>query len=213
MKTLLLISFLTATVVFMACNNNTSKPNENSAENKDTSSAQVSANNTQVQKPGTTDDIVSGYLNLKNALAGDNGKEAASAANQIVVFLAGLDTSAFTPEQKKTYDDVKDDIKEHAEHIGANSTDIAHQREHFDQLSQDMIDFVKSTGSSQTLYKDYCPMYNKSKGASWLSEMKEIKNPYLGEKMPTCGVVKEEIKAKGLQRSEKYYLYRWLFLS
>jgi hypothetical protein len=28
----------------------------------------------------------------------------------------------------------------------------------------------------------------------WLSETKEIKNPYLGQKMPDCGTVEEEIK-------------------
>jgi hypothetical protein len=37
-------------------------------------------------------------------------------------------------------------------------------------------------------------MYNNNKGASWLSETKEIKNPYLGKKMPDCGEVKEEIR-------------------
>ncbi|MDQ6756917.1 MAG: DUF3347 domain-containing protein, partial [Bacteroidota bacterium] len=43
-------------------------------------------------------------------------------------------------------------------------------------------------------YKDFCPMYNNNKGAIWLSEVKDIKNPYLGKKMPTCGNMKEEIK-------------------
>ena len=37
-------------------------------------------------------------------------------------------------------------------------------------------------------------MYNNKKGAFWLSETKEIKNPYLGKAMPTCGTIKEEIK-------------------
>jgi hypothetical protein len=36
-------------------------------------------------------------------------------------------------------------------------------------------------------------MYNDKKGAIWLSETKEIKNPYYGKKMLTCGNVKEEI--------------------
>jgi hypothetical protein len=47
---------------------------------------------------------------------------------------------------------------------------------------------------NQTLYKDFCPMYNEGKGATWISETREIKNPYLGKKMATCGSVKEEIK-------------------
>jgi hypothetical protein len=37
-------------------------------------------------------------------------------------------------------------------------------------------------------------MYNNGKGASWLSETKEVKNPYMGKSMPTCGTLKEEIK-------------------
>jgi len=94
------------------------------------------------------------------------------------------------------YDDVKDDVKEHAEHISASGSNTAHQREHFDMLSKDMIDLVKAAGTTKTLYRDFCPMYNNKKGASWLSETKEIKNPYYGNEMPKCGVVKEEIKPK-----------------
>jgi hypothetical protein len=37
-------------------------------------------------------------------------------------------------------------------------------------------------------------MYNNNKGADWISEKKEISNPYLGKEMPTCGTVKEELK-------------------
>jgi Cu(I)/Ag(I) efflux system membrane fusion protein len=33
-----------------------------------------------------------------------------------------------------------------------------------------------------------------NKGAYWLSETKEIRNPYFGDKMMTCGEVKKEFK-------------------
>jgi hypothetical protein len=105
-----------------------------------------------------------------------------------------VDENALNADQKKVYADVKDDIKEHAEHISTNGNKIAHQREHFDMLSKDMYDLVKVVKPSQTLYHDRCPMYNDGKGATWLSEVKEIKNPYLGKKMPDCGTVQEEIK-------------------
>ena len=94
----------------------------------------------------------------------------------------------------KLYADVEEDAKEHAEHIGSNAGNIKHQREHFDMLSKDMYDLVKSFGTGQTLYHAFCPMYNDNKGAYWISETKEIKNPYFGKEMPTCGEVKEEIK-------------------
>ena len=61
-------------------------------------------------------------------------------------------------------------------------------------LSKDMYDMVKTFGAGQTLYQDFCPKYNDNKGATWLSETKEIKNPYMGKKQPTCGTMKEEIK-------------------
>jgi hypothetical protein len=105
-----------------------------------------------------------------------------------------LDKSLLTDEQKKIYEDVEDDAREAAEHIGENAGKIEHQREHFDILSNDLYDLVKAFGSSQVLYKDFCPMYNDKEGAIWLSESKTIKNPYYGKKMLTCGSMKEEIK-------------------
>lgn len=157
---------------------------------------------TNAEKSATSDvksatlikEMVEHYLHLKNALAGDNGKEAAAAGKAIVVAMGKVDTSSFTAEQKKVYEDVEDDAREHAEHIGENSGDIEHQREHFDMLSKDMYDLVKAFGSTQLLYKDFCPMYNDKKGAIWLSETKQIKNPYYGKKMLSCGSMKEEIK-------------------
>jgi hypothetical protein len=37
-------------------------------------------------------------------------------------------------------------------------------------------------------------MANNGKGAFWLSETKDIKNPYMGKAMLTSGSIKEEIK-------------------
>lgn len=194
MKAILLTLSLTAAVILFSCSNNNSK--ESGDASKD-SIPQDTGNNTGISKAGSINEVVSGYLSLKNALTDDNEKDAAAAASQVNAALANLDESAFTAEQKKVYDEVKDDIKEHAEHIASKSSDIAHQREHFDLLSQDVIDLVGAMGSSQTLYKDFCPMYNNKKGAYWLSETKEIKNPYYGKEMLTCGEVRGEIKPKG----------------
>jgi hypothetical protein len=43
--------------------------------------------------------------------------------------------------------------------------------------------------SSEPVYQVYCPM----KKANWLSSSKEIKNPYFGSAMLTCGKVVETI--------------------
>ncbi|CAF3291876.1 unnamed protein product, partial [Rotaria sp. Silwood2] len=66
-------------------------------------------------------EIIAGYLQLKNALAKDNGQDAAAAGNAMVATLAKVDMKNIPEQQMKSYMDVADDIKEHAEHIGANA--------------------------------------------------------------------------------------------
>ena len=153
-----------------------------------TSSASIS------KEDGAMKEMVAQYLQIKNALVNDNGKDAASAGNAFVASMGKMDAKSLPADKKKIWENLADDAKEMAEHIGKNADMIEHQREHFDMLSNDMYDMVKAFGVGQTLYQDHCPMYNNNKGAYWLSETKEIKNPYLGKKMPVCGSVKEEIK-------------------
>ncbi|WP_025145900.1 DUF3347 domain-containing protein [Pedobacter jeongneungensis] len=150
----------------------------------------LTADQTPKNSPAT---ILDAYLKLKNALSADNGKNAAAAGNELVKAFAGFDQSKLTPSQRKTYVDIESDAKEHAEHIGLNAGNIPHQREHFDMLSKDIYDIVKLLGPGRELYVDRCPMYNKGKGAIWISEVKDIKNPYFGKAMSTCGAIRETL--------------------
>lgn len=199
-----MIGVAIAATTLAACNNGNDK-NTDAKHNDvhtDTSMAmhQQTTDTTSSQSVATNPafpakEIIAGYLQLKNALAKDNGQDAAAAGNAMVATLAKVDMKTIPEQQMKSYMDVADDIKEHAEHIGANGGKIEHQREHFIMMSKDIADLVKTFGNGgQTLYKDFCPMANDGKGAIWLSEVKEIKNPYLGSKMPDCGTVKETIK-------------------
>ena len=143
----------------------------------------------------TIKEIISTYLQMKNAFAKDNTNDAATAGKSLQAAFINFDTKTLSAQQAKTFTDIADDAKEHAEHIGANGGKIAHQREHFIMLSKDMTDLIKVFGNGgQTLYKDFCPMANDGKGATWISETKDIKNPYLGKSMPTCGSIKETIQ-------------------
>jgi hypothetical protein len=144
--------------------------------------------------PVSIKEILSAYLQMKNAFTEDNSIGVATAGKLLETVFKNFDKSALTLVQKKTYEDVESDAREHAEHIGANGGNIAHQREHFELLSKDIYDLVKAFGGGQVLYKDFDSMYNKGKGAFWLSETKEIKNPYMGKAMLTSGSIKEEIK-------------------
>lgn len=146
-----------------------------------------------VRKSDQASAILDGYLAMKDALASDNSAKAAASGEMMVKAFASFDRAALDPKQQASYDEIVDDAREHAEHIGMNGGKIDHQREHFDALSKDMTDLITVVGSDRTLYQDYCPMYNDKKGANWLSTSKEIKNPYMGSKMSTCGSMKAEI--------------------
>ena len=73
------------------------------------------------------------------------------------------------------------------------STEIKVQRAAFIQLSSAMINSVKAFGINTEIYNQFCPMANNDKGANWLSFEENIKNPYFGDAMLTCGSVEEII--------------------
>ena len=138
-------------------------------------------------------EIISDYLKLKNALTKDDTKGAANAGKTLYATFNKVNTNTIDPKLKTEYIDIADDAKEHTEHIGDNVGKIDHQREHFVMLSKDVNDLIKIFGAKQKLYQDFCPMYNEGKGAIWISESKEIKNPYYGSKMLTCGSMKKQL--------------------
>ncbi|TRW98965.1 DUF3347 domain-containing protein [Flavobacterium gawalongense] len=139
------------------------------------------------------DEIINNYLKVKNALTKDDTQNAGNAGKVLYATFNAINPSAIEAKLKKEYLDIADDAKEHAEHIGDNAGKIDHQREHFAMLSEDINDLIKVFGTKQKLYQDFCPMYNEGKGAIWISETKEIKNPYYGSKMLTCGSMKKQL--------------------
>ncbi|SDL87368.1 Protein of unknown function [Daejeonella rubra] len=183
-----LLSLTLVTILFAACNNNGSdKQASDSTSTMGTAATEATVN----KKPAS--EILSAYLRLKNALTNDNDKEAAAIATELAGAFKAMDKTALTPEQRQVFTDVEADAIEHADHIAANAGNLVHQREHFETLSEEVYELVKATGAGQKLYYTHCPMYNNNKGANWLSETKEVKNPYFGLAMSTCGLVKEEL--------------------
>ena len=133
--------------------------------------------------------ILTDYFNLKDALVADDNAKAKELGASLATTLGKLDISEYTDTQQQDLKDIVEDAVEHAEHI--SESDIAHQREHFKVLSKDVTDMVAITGTENTLYQQFCPMYDG--GSAWLSTSKDVKNPYYGSKMLTCGKVQKEI--------------------
>ena len=180
----ILISFL-----FASCSSESNKTSESSTVKTE---SETSVATTDMQK-GPINDLLTGYLKLKNALTKDNSNKAAAAGKELVATIAKVNVNDMTTEQKKTFDNISEDATEQAEHIGDNAGKIEHQREHFAMLSMDVNDLITAFGTEQKLYQDFCPMYDNGKGAIWISETEEIKNPYYGSKMLSCGKLKNDL--------------------
>ncbi len=129
--------------------------------------------------------VLDAYLKLKNALVDsdmDGAKKWASETSQKVQHLKSMemDKMGMTHVEK---------IEEYLSNIAKESS-IESQRKDFVLLSENMILIGNQLkGLNQKLYVQHCPMADNNKGANWISAEKEIRNPYYGEAMLTCGSV------------------------
>ncbi|MES2377162.1 MAG: DUF3347 domain-containing protein [Bacteroidota bacterium] len=134
----------------------------------------------------TINSIVMAYLDVKNALAADNGANAEAKAKILTAQIAAVQV-----KDQVIWKKYVDKLSFDARHISETKA-IDHQREHFASLSKNLYAALKSlNANAQTLYWQYCPM----KKSSWLSDVQTIENPYYGKEMLDCGSVKETLKA------------------
>ena len=127
------------------------------------------------------------YLDVKNALVKDNPNKAGASAKQLSGAIKTVNAATLTAAGQKAFTSVKESLQANADHI-ASSNKTDHQREHFAGMSQAMSTLVQSASLSDLpVYLDYCPM----KKSYWLSSEKAIQNPYYGKEMPDCGNVEK----------------------
>lgn len=125
--------------------------------------------------------LIKPYLALKDAFVSSDAAQTQK--------LAGELASAISNEALAS-------VKTDAEKI-KQATDIEAQRENFYQLSAKIFVLVKTIGGNkQELHQQYCPMAFNDQGAYWLSDKTEIRNPYFGDAMLTCGMVNESLAVK-----------------
>ncbi len=138
-------------------------------------------------------DLLNAYYAVKDALVATDGKVAKSKSSEFMAVLAKVETSKMSEPQKKVWLSYAEKIKFNAQHIN-ETEDTNHQRDYFQGLSDNLYAIIKAfKANSMTAYRQYCPMAFENKGAFWLSDKKEVRNPYFGNKMLKCGSVKEEL--------------------
>ena len=148
----------------------------------------TAATTTNTAEAITIDGIVSSYLKLKNALVNDDSNGAANAGKVLfAAFDKANSNSIVDAKLKNKFISIAINGKKHVKHISDHAGELAHQREYFALVSADVFDLITTFGSKQKLYQEYCPMYNEGKDGYWISESKEVKNPYYGAEMLSCG--------------------------
>ena len=131
-------------------------------------------------KDTVTAQIYDAYSRLKNALVNTDA-EAAKTAGENFLKVAGA--------QRMSDQSLKEGL------ITITGSDsIEKQREQLPAITASIKKLLDGEIASGTLYYQYCPMAFNGKGGHWISNVKEIYNPYFGSKMMDCGTVEEEIK-------------------
>ena len=149
----------------------------------------VSQNAKDALKPLFTE-----YLVMKDALTNDNLEVAKKAGSNILKTVDGLNMALFTGESHNVWMGLSSDLKNTLQHVQHFKT-LEEIRKAFQQVSNTMIGLETSFNTNdEALYVMHCPMANNNKGADWLSISKEVKNPYYGQSMLTCGEITKEIK-------------------
>jgi len=134
--------------------------------------------------------ILPSYYGVKDALVAGDANVAAVRAGELLKAIEGVDMNKMPEKDHTAFMALKDKLTFDARHI-SEMKEIAHQREHFATLSTNMMTLAKDVRlSEQAIYEDYCPM----KKAVWLTNDQEIKNPYYGSSMLTCGKVRTTLK-------------------
>ncbi|HMQ00560.1 MAG TPA: DUF3347 domain-containing protein [Cyclobacteriaceae bacterium] len=124
----------------------------------------------------TVSAILTAYFDVKEALVNDDASKAQEAANAMLAVTG-------------TYAEA---LNLHVKNIAA-SDDIEAQRITFEILSINIYALAITENAGITVYKQFCPMAFDDKGAFWLSDNKQILNPYFGASMLRCGRVEETI--------------------
>ena len=129
--------------------------------------------------------IVAKYLGLKQNLIMSDSLQAAKTAGEFAAALNQFKFKKLGLEEMNAATTMRGKLQELATNI-ARTQSINKQRNYFMELSEGMWTVIARFVPEKTaLYEQKCPMTGKV----WISDVKEIKNPYYPKNMLTCGEV------------------------
>ena len=136
------------------------------------------------------DKVLMNYLQMKDAFVADDPVKVSAFAKATLKELGEIPTA--DPVHDAMFQNHLDKVNTSLVKI-VKSTIIKNQRDNFVELNENMIPLITAMSNKMELYIQKCPMANKGNGAFWISDQKEIKNPYYGKEMMDCGSVVDKI--------------------
>jgi Cu(I)/Ag(I) efflux system membrane fusion protein len=137
------------------------------------------------------------YLDAQRALAGDDLSKAKTALPKVLWAAEGVDTRRSTGRVREIWMKLRPHLVGHARE-GAEAADIVTARAAFGPLSKAVLETVAAFGqvTGRTLHEAFCPMAFENRGAPWLQEGDEIRNPYFGASMLACGEIRATFQSR-----------------
>ena len=134
------------------------------------------------------------YLALKDALVDSDPEASRMAAAGMGKALAMVNPDLLKGAALNDWNTFFPEIGRSLRSISTAST-LEEQRLGLSTLSEGLWKAISAFGTAKSeVYRDYCPMALKNKGAYWLTSAPEIRNPYFGESMLDCGYAREKMK-------------------
>ncbi len=135
--------------------------------------------------------FTSTYFSLKDALVATDANKAGLAAKQSLSLIEQVDGNLLSGAASVYWAKRYDALSKHIEKI-ITLDDVEKQRKQFGTVSSTLIETIEVFGViGSSVYVQHCPMAFQNKGGDWLATEEAIQNPYFGDKMMKCGVVKK----------------------
>jgi len=138
--------------------------------------------------------VFTNYVELKDAFVASDANKAKEEAKGTHEALTKVDMKLLSGAAHNDWMAYLAPIEASLKEI-QNSADIEAQRKAFSNLSDNLYKSVKAFGlGGKEAFYEYCPMAFNNEGGYWLSDQSQIRNPYFGDQMLTCGSVQETLK-------------------
>jgi len=138
--------------------------------------------------------VFTSYVTLKDAFVASDATQVAAKAKETEDALSKADMKLLTSAAHNDWMNYLASIQSSLKEI-QEKTDIEEQRKAFSDLSDHLYKSIKAFGlGGKEAFYEYCPMAFNNEGGYWLSDQEQIRNPYFGDKMLTCGQVMAKLK-------------------